>query len=128
HRPINDRDSGCLCGVESTCLDQPAQSLVRARDLGQSAALGVGPPPEAQLHHPEQGAAAELRAVLLPRGRGAAILSALSDQLDAPILSRTSASGPRERRGRRGDGAGRCACPARRGRFHLRHHPARHAR
>ena len=50
---------------------------------GQSAAGGVRPPAQAELHHAGQGAAAELRAVLLARGRGAAILSALPHQLAA---------------------------------------------
>jgi small GTP-binding protein len=44
---------------------------------------GLGPPAEAELHHAGQGAAAELYPVLLARRRRAAILSALSHQLDA---------------------------------------------
>jgi hypothetical protein len=72
--------------VEQAHLDVGAQPLVRAGDRGQSAARGLGPPPEAELHHPDQGAPAELCAVLLPRGRGARILFALSFDLPgAPI-------------------------------------------
>ena len=63
-----------------------AQSLVRAGGRCQSAAGGIGPAAEAELHHPGQGAAAELRAVLLARRRGAAILSALSRQFPARVL------------------------------------------
>src|SRR5262249_4803188 len=70
-----------LCGLEQARADLGPQSLVRGRDLGQSAAGRVRPPTEAQLHHPDQGAAAELRAVLLPCGRRATVLSALPHQL-----------------------------------------------
>ena len=38
--------------------------------VGASAARGVGPAHQAQLHHPGQGPAADLRAVLHPRRRG----------------------------------------------------------
>ena len=108
-----------LCGLEPARADRRAQSLVRAGGRRQSAAGGVGPAAEAELHHAGQGAAAELRAVLLARRRGAGILPALSRQLACaklstcrarrsgsrcarrPIRSPTSASGHRERTRRR---------------------------
>ena len=61
-------------------LDQRAQSLARRGDRGASAAGGVGAAHPAQLHHAAEGAAAELRAVLHPRRRGARRLPALSRQ------------------------------------------------
>ena len=42
-----------------------------------------GPPPEAQLHHPDESPAAELRDLLHPRRRGAGAISALSHQRPA---------------------------------------------
>src|SRR4029077_14941954 len=83
HRPPDEGDRGRLCGLEQAHIDIGAQSLVRAGGLGQSTARGLGPPPEAELHHPGQGAPAELCAVLLPRGRGARILFALSHEFYA---------------------------------------------
>ncbi len=83
HRPADGRDPGRLRGVEQAGADRLAQSLVRAGGGRQSAAGGVGPAAEAQLHHAGQGAAAELHPVLLARGRGPAILFALSRQLAA---------------------------------------------
>ncbi len=115
HRPPDDGDPGRLRGLEQARADGRAQSLVRAGGRRQSAARGVRPRGRAQLHHAGQGAAAELRAVLLARRRRAAILSALSRQLAARGLRpaghadpdhaarkgqsvrRTSASGRRER-------------------------------
>ncbi len=83
HRSPDDRDSGRLCGLEQARADGDPQSLVRAGGRCQSAARGFRPPAEAELHHAGQGAAAELYPVLLARRRRAAILSALSHQLDA---------------------------------------------
>ena len=83
HRPPDDRDPGSLQGLEPARADRGAQSLVRAGGRCQSAAGCFGPPAEAELHHADQGAAAELCAVLLARRRGAEILSALSRQLAA---------------------------------------------
>ena len=83
HRPPDAGDPGRLCALEQARVDRGAEPLVRGGDPGQSAAGGVRPPAEAELHHADQGAAAELRAVLLARGRGAAILSALPHQFDA---------------------------------------------
>jgi len=80
HRPPDAGGRESLWDLEQARADLGSQSLVRGRDLGQSAARGVGPPAEAELHHPDQGAATELRAVLLSRRRGAAILSALPHQ------------------------------------------------
>ncbi len=59
------------------------EPLVRGGGPGQSAARRVRPPPQAELHHADQSAPAELRAVLLARGCGTAVLSALSHQFDA---------------------------------------------
>src|ERR1700721_4169842 len=86
HRSADERDRGSLCGMEPARTDRIAQSLVRAGGGCQSAACGVGPAAEAELHHPGQGAAAEFRVVLFARRRGAGILSALSRQLLAGIL------------------------------------------
>ena len=47
--------------------DLRAEPLVRGGHPGQSAAGGLGPPAEAELHHANQGAPAEFRAVLLAR-------------------------------------------------------------
>jgi GTP-binding protein len=66
--------------------DRLAQSLVRAGGRRQSAAGGVGPQIEAELHHPGQGAAAELCPVLLAGRCRAAILPSLSRQLHARIF------------------------------------------
>ena len=83
HRPADERDRAGLCSVEQAGADRGAQSLVRAGGGRQSAAGGVGPPAEAELHHAGQGAAAELYPVLLARRCRAAILSALSRQFAA---------------------------------------------
>ena len=83
HRPADDGDRGSLRGVEQARADGHAQSLVRAGGRCQPAARGLRPPAEAELHHPGQGAAAELCPVLLARRRRAAILSALSHQQHA---------------------------------------------
>src|SRR5215468_4714514 len=80
HRPSDGSDRYGLCGLEQARPDVGAQSLVRAGDRCQSAARGFGPAAQIELHHPDQGAAAELRPVLLTRRRGAAILSALPRQ------------------------------------------------
>src|SRR3984957_14262180 len=72
--------------MEPARADGVAQSLVRAGGGRQSAAGGVGPAAEAELHPPGQGAAAEFRAVLFACGRGAGILSALPRQFDAAIF------------------------------------------
>ena len=58
-----------------------AESLVRAGDRGQPAARGLRSPAQAELHHAGKSPAAELRAVLLARGRDPAILPALPHQL-----------------------------------------------
>ena len=83
HRPPDAGDRRCLCGLEPARVDLGAQSLVRAGGQCQPAAGGVGAAAEAELHHPDQGAAAEFCAVLLARGRDPAILSALSHQFAA---------------------------------------------
>src|SRR5215475_10851983 len=80
HRPPDGSDRDGLCGLEQARPDVGAQSLVRAGDRCQSAARGFGPAAQIELRHPDQGAAAELRPVLLTRRRGAAILSALPRQ------------------------------------------------
>ena len=61
----------------------PTQPLARGDAGRASAARGVRPAAQAQLHHPAQGAAAELRAVLHPRRCGAGRLSPLSRQRPA---------------------------------------------
>ncbi len=63
--------------------DESAQPLARRGARRASAARGRRPPPQAQLHHPAEGAAAELRAVLHPRRRRARRLPALSRQWPA---------------------------------------------
>ena len=117
----------------------------------QSAAGGLGPAAQAELHHPDQGAAAELRAVLLARRRGAAVLPALSHQFAArgfrPARHADAHHAAREGQSVRAQAQAavmsdrhvvgsrptsvlrRCAAPWRgRGGLHLRHDPARHAR
>ena len=134
-----------LCGLEQARADGRAQSLVRAGGRRQSAAGGLGPAAEAELHHAGQGAAAEFRAVLLARRRRAAILSALSHQLAARGLRSAGHAGA-DHAARKGQSVRpqaqaavmseqasaarrRSAAGAqRRGGLHLRHHPARHAR
>ncbi|MET4793261.1 GTP-binding protein [Bradyrhizobium japonicum] len=86
HRSADAGDPGRLRRLEQARADFRAQSLVRAGRAGQSAAGRVRPTAQAQLHHAEQGATAELRAVLLARGRGAAVLFALPDQFHARDL------------------------------------------
>ncbi len=86
HRPADESDRGRLCGMESARADCVAQPLVRTGGGRQSAAGGIGPAAEAELHHAGQGAAAEFRAVLLARRRRSAILPALSRQQHARIL------------------------------------------
>ena len=83
HRPADERDRGGLCGLEQARADGGAQSLVRAGGRCQSAAGGVGPPAEAELHHAGQGASAEFHPVLLARRRGADVVFALSHQQPA---------------------------------------------
>ena len=72
-----------LRDLEQTHPDQRAQSLVRARHRSASAAGGVGPAAQAQLHHAGQNPAAELRRVLHARRRGAGCLQALSGEFTA---------------------------------------------
>src|SRR5258708_3866477 len=86
HRPADERDRTGLCGVEQAGTDGFPQSLVRAGRRQQPAAGGVRPATEIELHYASQGAAAELCAVLLARGRRAAILSPLSRQLLARVF------------------------------------------
>ena len=86
HRPADERDRACLCGVEQARAYRLAQSVVRAGDRRQPAAGGVGPETEAELHHAGQGAAAELRSVLLARRCRAAILPSLPRQLHARMF------------------------------------------
>ena len=80
-RSADERDRSGLRGLEQAGADRGAQSLVRAGGRRQPAACGIGPAAEAELYNPDQGAAAELRAVLLARRRRAAILFALPHQL-----------------------------------------------
>ena len=53
-RPADAGDRRCLRGLEQARADRGAQSLVRAGAGGASAAGGVGPPAQAQLHHAGQ--------------------------------------------------------------------------
>ena len=101
HRPADERDRRGLRGVEPAGADGVAQSLVRAGRGCQSAAGGIGPAAEAELHHPGQGAAAEFHPVLLARGRRAAILSALSRQFLARVF-RTAGHAGADRAAREG--------------------------
>src|SRR5262249_44898948 len=82
-RSIDEGGGRRARGVESPRADQRAQSLARARHHGAPAAGGVGTPPQAQLHDAAKDAAAELRAVLHPRGRGAGSVPALPRQRPA---------------------------------------------
>ena len=67
-------------GLEQARSDRALNRWLGAGDRGASAARGVGPPPQAQLHDAGEEPAAELRAVLHPRRRGARRLPALSGQ------------------------------------------------
>ncbi|MGY4487498.1 GTP-binding protein [Bradyrhizobium sp. LM3.2] len=69
--------------LEQTRVDIIAEPLVRRGSPGESAARRIRPQAEAELHHADQGPPAELRAVLLARGRGASVVYALPHQFDA---------------------------------------------
>src|SRR2546422_11576967 len=66
--------------MESPRADERAQPLARRGGFQPSAACGLGPAPQAQLHHPAEIAAAELRIVLNPRRRAPGRLSPLPRQ------------------------------------------------
>ena len=79
--------------------DQDPRPQRLAEDGGRapSAAGGRRPPRQAEIHGPDQGAAADLRAVRQPRRQAAGQLPALSDQLDPPELRPARHADPHHR-------------------------------
>ncbi len=67
-RPADAGIVDALRGLEQARHDQCAQSVVRRCDSKSNPPPGgLGPPPQAQLHHADQGAAAQLCDFLHPR-------------------------------------------------------------
>ena len=69
--------------MEPARADRRAQPLARRPGAGASAAGGQGTPAAVALHDPDQGAAADLRAVRKPTGRAAGELRALPGERPA---------------------------------------------